>query len=44
VPDDVVKTLRGKPGDGQDLVLFVVVPKEVLERKESRIILPGEVR
>jgi len=44
VPDDVVKTLRGKPGDGQDLVLFVVVPKEILERKESRIILPGEVR
>lgn len=43
VPDDMVKSLRGKAGD-QDLMLVVVVPKEVLERKESRIILPGEVR
>lgn len=43
VPDDLVKSLRGKPGE-QDLVLFVVVPREVLERKESLIILPGEVR
>jgi hypothetical protein len=43
VPDDLVKALRGKQGE-QDLMLLVVVPKEVLERKESRIILPGEVR
>jgi len=43
VPDEMVKALRGKQG-GQDLMLLVVVPKEVLERKESRIILPGEVR
>lgn len=44
VPDDMVKALRGKQGDDQDLMLVVVVPREVLERKESRIILPGEVR
>lgn len=43
VPDDMVKSLRGKQG-GEDLMLVVVVPKEILERKESRIILPGEVR
>jgi len=45
VPDEVVKGLRGgKPKDEQDLVLLVRVPREVLERQESRIILPGEVR
>jgi hypothetical protein len=43
VPDDVVKNLRGKAGE-HDLVLLVRVPKEVLERSESRILLPGEVR
>lgn len=40
VPDEVVKSVRG--GSGGDLVLLVRVPREVLERRESRIILPGE--
>jgi hypothetical protein len=40
VPDEVVKNVRGSAGG--DLVLLVRVPKEVLERRESRIILPGE--
>jgi hypothetical protein len=43
LPDEVVKGLRGRAEEG-DLVLLVRVPREVLERKESRIILPGEVR
>ena len=43
VPDEVVKSLRGTRDD-RDLVLLVRVPKEVLERSESRILLPGEVR
>lgn len=40
VPDAVVKGLRGS--DEGDLVLLVRVPKEVLARQGSRIILPGE--
>jgi ATP:corrinoid adenosyltransferase len=43
VPDEVVKGLRGRPEE-TDLVLLGRVPKEVLERSESRIVLPGEVR
>ena len=43
VPDEVVKGLKGGRDD-RDLVLLVRVPKEVLERSESRILLPGEVR
>ena len=43
VPDEVVKSLRGSR-ESRDLVLLVRVPKEVLERSESRIVLPGEVR
>lgn len=43
VPDELVKSLRGRPDD-QDLVLIVRVPKEVLGRSESLIVLPGEVR
>ena len=43
VPDRLVKGLRGRQEE-QDLVLLVVVPKEVLERSESLIVLPGEVR
>jgi hypothetical protein len=43
VPDEVVKGLRGGREE-RDLVLLVRVPKEVLERSESRIVLPGEVR
>ena len=43
VPDEVVKSLKGNREE-RDLVLLVRVPKEVLERSESRIVLPGEVR
>ena len=43
VPDEVVKSLKGGRED-RDLVLLVRVPKEVLQRSESRIVLPGEVR
>ena len=43
VPDEVVKALRGSPDKNQNLLLLVSIPKEVLERSESRIILPGEV-
>jgi hypothetical protein len=42
VPDELVKSLRGG-GDG-DLVLLVRVPRDVVERQGSRIVLPGEVR
>ena len=44
VPDEVVKQLRGRPGDDTDLVLLVRVPKEILQRQDSLIVLPGEVR
>ena len=43
VPDDMVKTLRGDP-ESRDLVLMVRVPREILDREDSRIVLPGEVR
>jgi len=43
VPDEIVKGLRGRPED-TDLVLLVRVPKQILERSESLILLPGEVR
>jgi hypothetical protein len=42
VPDDVVKTLRGDK-DARDLVLIVRVPREIVDREESRIVLPNEV-
>lgn len=42
VPDEVVKAVRG--GGDTDLFLLVQVPREILERRESRIVLPGEVR
>jgi len=42
VPDGVVKALRGSADKRRDLLLLVQIPKEVLERSESRIILPGE--
>ena len=45
VPDDVVKGLKGsRTQEEGDLVMLVIVPKDVSERSESRIILPGEVR
>jgi hypothetical protein len=43
VPDEVVKSLRGAADKRRDLLLLVQIPKEVLERSESRIVLPGEV-
>ena len=43
VPDDIVKALRGSADRSQELLLLVRVPKEILERSESPIILPGEV-
>jgi hypothetical protein len=43
VPDEVVKGLKGG-GDSKDLVMLVIVPKEVQQRSESLIVLPGEVR
>lgn len=43
VPDEVVKAARGPAADAADLVLLVRVPKDVLERQDSRIVLPGEV-
>ena len=42
VPDEVVKSLRGGR-DNSDLLLLVRVPKEVQERADSPIVLPGEV-
>jgi hypothetical protein len=44
VPDEVVKNLKGAPRQDEDLVLLVRVPREVLQRSESLIVLPGEVR
>lgn len=44
VPDEVVKGLKGTKTDEGDLVMLVIVPKEVSERSESLIVLPGEVR
>jgi hypothetical protein len=43
VPDEVVKGLKGSRTDEGDLVMLVLVPKEVSERSESLIVLPGEV-
>lgn len=43
VPDEIVKSLKGGRED-RDLLLLVRVPKEILERSESLILLPGEVR
>ncbi|MEM7050430.1 MAG: hypothetical protein AAF604_12265 [Acidobacteriota bacterium] len=40
VPDAVVKSLRGSRAG--DLLLMVRVPKEVVDRQGSSIILPGE--
>ena len=42
VPDALVKALRGARQQ-EDLVLLVRVPKDVQERAESPIVLPGEV-
>ena len=42
VPDEVVKSLKGSR-ESEDMVLLVRIPKEVQERADSRIVLPGEV-
>jgi len=44
VPDEVVKGLKGGGGGEKDLVMLLIVPKEVQQRSESLIVLPGEVR
>jgi hypothetical protein len=41
LPDEAIKGLRGTEGD---LYLMVRVPKDVVGRSESSILLPGEVR
>jgi hypothetical protein len=43
LPDAVVKSLRGGEGE-HDMVLLVRVPRDVLARSESSIVLPGEVK
>lgn len=43
VPDHVVQSLRGAADRRTHSVFLVAVPKEVEERSESRIVLPGEV-
>ena len=43
VPDEWVKSLRGAAEKSRDVFLLVSIPKEVKERSESSIILPGEV-
>lgn len=42
VPDDLVKALRRRR-EARDTVLLVRIPAEVEKRKDSRIVLPGEV-
>ena len=41
VPDEMVKQLRGQR-EQRDLVMLLRVPREVLDRADSPIILPGE--
>lgn len=43
VPDEMVKALRGSADKRKDVYLLVSIPKEVMERSESSIILPNEV-
>jgi hypothetical protein len=42
VADEVVKNLRGQR-QHSDILLMVRIPGEVLDRADSRIVLPGEV-
>ena len=42
VPDEVVKAVKGPESKTQDMLLLVSIPKEVQERSQSSIILPGE--
>ncbi len=43
LPDTVVKSLRGRQED-REKVYLVRIPREVSDRADSRIVLPGEVR
>jgi hypothetical protein len=43
LPDELVKGLRGRQEE-QDLLLLVRVPRDVMERAESSLILPGDLR
>ena len=43
LPDELVKGLRGR-ADEQDLLLLVRVPRDVVQRAESSLILPGDLR
>ncbi len=43
VPDDLVKQLRGQR-EQRDMVLLLRLPREVQDRAESPIVLPGEER
>jgi hypothetical protein len=43
VSDEIVKSLRGSADRRTDLLLLVSIPKEVMERSESSIILPNEI-
>lgn len=40
--DELVKSLRGQR-EQKDILALVRIPGEVLERADSRIVLPGEV-
>ena len=42
VPDEIVKALRGRR-EAKDDLLLVRIPRDVRERSESPIVLPGEV-
>ena len=43
VTDEMVKALRGPSDKSKNLLLLVSIPKDVLERSESKIILPNEI-
>lgn len=42
VPDGIVKNIRGT-SDRRDRYFLVIIPNEVKNREESRIILPGDI-
>jgi hypothetical protein len=44
LPDEVVKGLRGHEDQEPNLLLLVRIPREILSRSESLIVLPNEVR
>ena len=40
LPDDVVKNLKGDP-ERRDTLLLIHIPRDIVRRAESPIILPG---